>query len=78
MKDVTLADINDYVEDLKSKGLDDESKLQGMIKRANEIAKKDGKHKDQGEYKEDVLGIFQGFMNESNTYVSRLFIESLL
>ena len=56
--ELTADDFKDYFDDLKKKGLTDEDKLKGMLSRAKEIAKKQGKEND----KQAVMGIMQGFM----------------
>jgi hypothetical protein len=58
--ELTLDDINDYLEDLKKKGFTDKEKLQGMLDRAKEIAKKQNKGND----KKVVFGIFQSFFKD--------------
>jgi len=55
--DLTLNDMKDYLEDLKKKGFTDKKKLLGMLKKAKEIAAKQGKSGD----KKTVFGIFQSF-----------------
>lgn len=59
-EEITLADLKDLIDDLKKQGYDDEEKLKGMLNKAKEIAKKQGKEND----KETVVGIFQGFFQE--------------
>lgn len=49
--------MEDYLEDLRKKGFTDKEKLQGMLNKAKEIAKKQGKNGD----KRTVFGIFQSF-----------------
>jgi len=55
--EITLDTFKDYIDDLKKKGFDDETKLQGMLDRAKELAKEQGKEND----KQVILGIFQKF-----------------
>lgn len=55
--ELTLADLGDLLQDLKKQGFDDKIKLQGMLDKAKEIAKQQGKEGD----KEVIIGIFQGF-----------------
>jgi len=57
---LTLADIGQYVEDLKRKGFKDEKKLQSMLNKAKAIAAKKGKPGD----KKTILGIFQSFFKD--------------
>jgi hypothetical protein len=52
------ADFKDYFDDLRKKGMTDEKKLSGMLNRAKEIAKKQGKEND----KNTIVGIMQGFV----------------
>lgn len=56
-EEVTLSDFKDYIDDLRKKGFDDEKKLQGMLNKAKQLAKEQGKEGD----KETILGIFQSF-----------------
>lgn len=51
-------DFKDYFDDLRKKGLTDENKLKGMLGRAKEIAKSQGKEND----KRAITGIMQGFL----------------
>jgi hypothetical protein len=51
-------DFKDYFDDLKKKGMTDEKKLSGMLNRAKEIAKNQGKEND----KKTITGIMQGFL----------------
>jgi hypothetical protein len=60
----TIADFKDQIEDWKKAGLDDESKLQGMIDRATEIAKKSTESAPGKATRAEVLGIMQGFMQK--------------
>jgi len=57
-KELGPEDFKDYFEDLKKKGLTDEKKLYGMLNRAKEIAKNQGKEND----KRAITGIMQGFL----------------
>lgn len=52
------ADFKDYFDDLRKKGMTDEKKLTGMLNRAKEIAKNQGKEND----KRTIVGIMQGFV----------------
>lgn len=73
---LTVNDLKDYLDDLRKKGFDDETKLKGMVDRANELAAKElGKSPDKGEYKEKVIAILQAFMQES---ASEEFINKLI
>lgn len=56
--DIGPADFKDYFDDLRKKGLTDEKKLSGMLNKAKEIAKKQGKEGD----KNTIVGIMQGFV----------------
>ena len=56
--DIGPADFKDYFDDLKKKGMTDEKKLSGMLNRAKEIAKSQGKEND----KNTIVGIMQGFV----------------
>jgi hypothetical protein len=56
--EVGPADFKDYFDDLRKKGMTDEKKLSGMLNRAKEIAKKQGKEND----KNTIVGIMQGFV----------------
>lgn len=52
-----VADFMDFFEELKKKGLDDKVQWEKMLKRAVEIADKQGK----GDDKNVVIGILQSF-----------------
>ena len=54
--ELTVDDFDDYFEELE--GLDDKEQFKGMLGRAIEIAKKDGKGSD----KDTIIGIMQSFM----------------
>ena len=54
---MTLADLSDYISDMKDEGFKDDNKLQGMLNRAKEITKSQGKEGD----KQTIIGIFQSF-----------------
>lgn len=56
--DLGPADFKDYFDDLRKKGMTDEKKLSGMLNRAKEIAKSQGKEND----KNTIVGIMQGFV----------------
>jgi len=56
--DIGPADFKDYFDDLRKKGMTDEKKLSGMLNKAKEIAKKQGKEGD----KNTIVGIMQGFV----------------
>lgn len=56
--DLSPADFKDYFDDLRKKGMTDEKKLSGMLNKAKEIAKKQGKEND----KNTIVGIMQGFV----------------
>jgi len=58
--ELTLDDMGDYLEDLKKKGFKDKKKLLGMLKKAKEIAARQGKAGDR----RTVFGIFQSFFKE--------------
>lgn len=57
-EEITLDTFKDYIDHLKSLGFDNEEKLNGMLDRAKEIAKEQGKEGDP----KTVLGIMQAFM----------------
>ena len=52
-----MSDYAEYVKGLKQRGFGDKKKLQSMLKRAKELAAKQGKAGD----KKVILGIFQSF-----------------
>lgn len=59
-KQVTLADLSDYINDLKKSGFSDMKKLQGLLDRAKTIAAKQGKENDIP----TIIGIIQQFFKE--------------
>ena len=73
---------------MRKKGFNDEDKLRGMVKRANELAVKQNKNKkpSPAQYKEDVVGILQSFFMRKEEVdikpitrsVSEQFINSIL
>ena len=56
-EEITLDTYKEYIDHLKSLGFDNEKKLNGMLGRAKEIAKEQGKEGDA----KTVLGILQSF-----------------
>jgi len=56
---LSISDFSDYFDDLKKKGMNDESKFAGMLNRAEAIAKEQGKEGD----KKTIVGIMQSFMS---------------
>lgn len=56
-EEITLDTYKEYIDHLKSLGFDNEDKLNGMLDRAKELAKEQGKEGDA----KTVLGILQSF-----------------
>ena len=56
-EEITLDTYKEYIDKLKKLGFDNEEKLNGMLDRAKEIAKEQGKEGDE----KTVLGILQSF-----------------
>jgi hypothetical protein len=57
-KELAFSDMEDFWEEIREKGLDDDRKLQGMFNKAKKIAKQQNKQND----KDTVIGIIQSFM----------------
>jgi hypothetical protein len=56
-KELQFSDLEDYWEELRKNGKDDEKKLVGMFNRARKIAKQQKKQNDRN----TVIGIVQSF-----------------
>jgi len=56
-EEITLDTYKEYIDKLKELGFDNEEKLNGMLNRAKELAKEQGKEGDA----KTILGIFQSF-----------------
>ncbi len=63
-EEISLDTFKDYFDDMRKKGFSDEKKLQGMLDRAKEIAKQQGKEGDR----KVILGLIQGFFQEDYNY----------
>ena len=59
-KDLTVDDFQDFFEELAKNGMDDKKQWAGMLNRAKEIAKSQGKEGD----KDTIVGIMQSFMHK--------------
>jgi hypothetical protein len=57
-KDLQFADLEDFWEEIRKKGMNDPEKLQGMFIKARKIAKQQNKQNDR----KTVTGIVQGFL----------------
>jgi hypothetical protein len=57
-KELAFGDLENFWEELREKGMDDDKKLQGMFNKAKKIARQQDKHNDR----KTVTGIVQGFL----------------
>ena len=76
--ELTMNDLQDYMEDLKNAGFDNEEKLQGMVDRANEMAKEQVPNASEGEYKKAVVGILQSFVKKNQSPKTESVSEAFL
>ena len=57
-KELVFSDMEDFWEEVREKGMDDDTKLNGMFNKAKKIAKQQNRQNDR----KTVIGIIQSFL----------------